>query len=81
MKYKTWLWWTRFAMVITILQFVGATYLIFHVAKHTSNDGTSNDCVLGVIYSCVLRYPVECDYVGSEITCRMPRGIMDICTE
>ncbi|WJZ87987.1 hypothetical protein VitviT2T_007327 [Vitis vinifera] len=49
MKYKTWLWWTRFAMVITILQFVGATYLIFHVAKHTSNDGTSNDCVLGTV--------------------------------
>ncbi|XP_062170601.1 uncharacterized protein LOC133876341 isoform X2 [Alnus glutinosa] len=49
MRYKKWLWWTRFAMVITVLQFVGATYLVFHMTKHISHDGTSNDCVLGIV--------------------------------
>ena len=34
-------------MVITILQFVGASYLVFHVAEHASNDGTSNNCIVG----------------------------------
>ncbi|XP_059447709.1 uncharacterized protein LOC132179091 isoform X4 [Corylus avellana] len=48
MRYKKWLWWTRFAMVITVLQVVGATYLMFHITKHISHDGTSNDCVLGI---------------------------------
>lgn len=48
MRYKKWIWWTRFAMVITVLQFVGATYLVFHMTKHISHDGTSSDCVLGI---------------------------------
>jgi hypothetical protein len=38
-------------MVITVLQFVGATYLVFHMTKHISHDGTSNDCVLGKVGS------------------------------
>ncbi|ESQ36341.1 hypothetical protein EUTSA_v10006938mg [Eutrema salsugineum] len=48
LKYKTWLWWTRFAMVITVLQFIGATYLMFRVAKFVSRDGMPRDCVLGL---------------------------------
>ncbi|CAH2038815.1 unnamed protein product [Thlaspi arvense] len=48
LKYKTWLWWTRFAMVITVLQFIGATYLMFPVAKFVSHDGMPRDCVLGL---------------------------------
>lgn len=47
MRYIKWLWWTRFTMVITVLQFVGATYLMFHITKHKSHDGASSDCVLG----------------------------------
>ncbi|GLU01082.1 hypothetical protein SLE2022_184080 [Rubroshorea leprosula] len=47
-KYKRWLWWTRFAIVVTLLQFVAATYLIFMVAKFVSRDETSNQCVLGL---------------------------------
>ncbi|KAG7653214.1 Fungal lipase-like domain [Arabidopsis suecica] len=48
LKYKTWLWWTRFAMVITVLQFIGATYLMFRVAKYVSRDGLPRNCVLGL---------------------------------
>ncbi|XP_010522218.1 PREDICTED: uncharacterized protein LOC104800916 isoform X3 [Tarenaya hassleriana] len=48
LKYKTWLWWTRFAMVITVLQFIGATYLMFHVAKFVSHGGMPRNCVLGL---------------------------------
>ncbi|VYS45129.1 unnamed protein product [Arabidopsis thaliana] len=48
LKYKTWLWWTRFAMVITVLQFIGATYLLFRLAKYVSRDGLPRNCVLGL---------------------------------
>ncbi|XP_020533140.1 diacylglycerol lipase-beta isoform X2 [Jatropha curcas] len=48
MRYKTWLWWSRFAMVITLLQIIGAIYLVFNVAKYVSHDGTSNECLLGM---------------------------------
>ncbi|KAK4566880.1 hypothetical protein RGQ29_002938 [Quercus rubra] len=50
-RYKTWIRWSRFALVITVLQFVGAIYLVFHVAKHKSqfDDGKFKDCFLGMI--------------------------------
>lgn len=48
LKYKTWLWWTRFAMVITLLQFLGATYLMFRVSTFVSPDGMPRHCVLGL---------------------------------
>ncbi|XP_048233466.1 diacylglycerol lipase-beta isoform X2 [Ricinus communis] len=48
MRYKTWLWWSRFAMVITLLQIMGAIYLVFNVAKYISHDGTSHQCFLGM---------------------------------
>lgn len=52
-RYKTWIRWSRFALVITVLQFVGAIYLVFHVAKHKSqfDDGKFKDCVLGKVGS------------------------------
>ncbi|KAL0797404.1 hypothetical protein Bca101_052578 [Brassica carinata] len=48
LKYKTWLWWTRFAMVITLLQFIGATYLMFRVSTFVSPDGMPRHCILGL---------------------------------
>ncbi|KAJ4954802.1 hypothetical protein NE237_011585 [Protea cynaroides] len=47
MRYKRWLWWTRFAMVVTVLQLLGATYLIFSVGKFVFHHGTSSGCLLG----------------------------------
>lgn len=40
-------------MVITVVQLVGASFLVFHVAKHSSHhgNGTSKDCVLGKVGS------------------------------
>ncbi|PIA29866.1 hypothetical protein AQUCO_05800146v1 [Aquilegia coerulea] len=46
MRYKRWLWWTRFGMVITVLQFVGATYLMFVILKYFSHNGNSRACFL-----------------------------------
>ncbi|CAK7348948.1 unnamed protein product [Dovyalis caffra] len=40
-RYKTWLWWSRFALVITLLQIVTAIYLVFNVVKYMSHNGTS----------------------------------------
>ncbi|XP_031247740.1 uncharacterized protein LOC116105463 isoform X1 [Pistacia vera] len=48
LRYKTWLWWTRFAIVIALFQVVGATYLLFNMAKYVSDDETPSRCVLGV---------------------------------
>ncbi|XP_043724432.1 uncharacterized protein LOC122671340 isoform X2 [Telopea speciosissima] len=47
MRYKRWLCWTRFAMVVTVLQLLGATYMIFSVRKFVSHHGTSSGCFLG----------------------------------
>lgn len=47
MRYKRWLWWTRFGMIITVLQFVGATYLMFIMVKFVSDNGNSSGCFSG----------------------------------
>ncbi|OVA19069.1 Lipase [Macleaya cordata] len=47
MRYKRWLWWTRFGMVITVLQFLGATYLMFIILKSVSHSGKSSWCFIG----------------------------------
>ncbi|KAK8585485.1 hypothetical protein V6N13_050464 [Hibiscus sabdariffa] len=47
-KYKIWLWWSRFSMVLTILQISGAFYLMISVAKYLSEDSyLSNGCFIG----------------------------------
>ncbi|KNA18371.1 hypothetical protein SOVF_071440 [Spinacia oleracea] len=38
LRYKRWLWWTRFATVVTVVQFLLAMYLLFVVGNNTSND-------------------------------------------
>ncbi|XP_010241535.1 PREDICTED: uncharacterized protein LOC104586101 isoform X2 [Nelumbo nucifera] len=47
MRYKRWLWWTRFAMMITVLQFMGAVYLMIIAVNYISHYGKSSDCFLG----------------------------------
>lgn len=48
LAYKRWLWWTRFALVMTVLQFSGAACLIFKVIRYLSYGGESSEhCVLG----------------------------------
>ncbi|CAO2820531.1 unnamed protein product [Amaranthus hypochondriacus] len=42
LKYKRWLWWTRLATIVTVVQFLSAMYLMFVVVGHTS----LNDCAL-----------------------------------
>lgn len=44
LRYKRWLWWTRFATVVTVVQFLLAMYLLFVVGNNTSND-----CALGKV--------------------------------
>ncbi|XP_068665380.1 uncharacterized protein [Aristolochia californica] len=46
-RYKRWLWWTRFGMIVTVLQFVGATYLLFVTVKNASYHDESHGCFLG----------------------------------
>ncbi|XP_007033999.2 PREDICTED: sn1-specific diacylglycerol lipase beta isoform X1 [Theobroma cacao] len=50
-KYKTWLWWSRFALVLTLLQILGAFYLLFYVARYLSQDGNSSQCFEGLAAS------------------------------
>ncbi|CAM8979453.1 unnamed protein product [Rhodiola kirilowii] len=44
--YKRWLWWTRFALVMTVLQLLGAAFLMFNVIRFVSFGDMSKDCVL-----------------------------------
>ncbi|KAK3162737.1 hypothetical protein QOZ80_1BG0093140 [Eleusine coracana subsp. coracana] len=47
LRYKRWLWWTRFGMLITMLQFVMAIYLMCIIVKDFSNGGSSKQCFSG----------------------------------
>ncbi|XP_024027107.1 sn1-specific diacylglycerol lipase beta isoform X1 [Morus notabilis] len=48
MRYKRWLWWTRFAMFVTALQFSAATYLVYTVVSYVSHDPKTDDCIIGL---------------------------------
>ncbi|XP_050938703.1 uncharacterized protein LOC103488587 isoform X4 [Cucumis melo] len=48
LRYKRWLWWTRFALILVMMQFAGAVYLIFHMTNYIGHDETSSGCALGV---------------------------------
>nr|XP_009402702.2 PREDICTED: uncharacterized protein LOC103986413 isoform X1 [Musa acuminata subsp. malaccensis] len=48
MRYKKWLWWTRFGMMVTALQFVVALYLISVFAKDFSSGADGNTCLNGL---------------------------------
>ncbi|KAG0540581.1 hypothetical protein BDA96_03G421400 [Sorghum bicolor] len=47
LRYKRWLWWTRFGMVITVLQFVLAIYLMCIILKDVLDGGSSKQCFSG----------------------------------
>ncbi|KAI3764519.1 hypothetical protein L2E82_14530 [Cichorium intybus] len=48
-RYRKWILWTRFAFLITILQFIGASYLLITVSKNVFQDETPNACILGLL--------------------------------
>ncbi|KAL4586014.1 hypothetical protein LXL04_010644 [Taraxacum kok-saghyz] len=48
-RYRKWIRWTRFAFVITMVQFMGACYLIFNISKNVFEDRTPNACILGLL--------------------------------
>lgn len=50
-SYKRWLWWTRFAVFVTALQFVVATYLVFTVVSYVSHNPKTTDCIIGKVDS------------------------------
>ncbi|CAO2172413.1 unnamed protein product [Urochloa humidicola] len=59
LRYKRWLWWTRFGMIITMLQFVLAIYLMCVIMKDVSAGGSSKQCFSGRIqdnneWECIL---------------------------
>ncbi|KAG9152242.1 hypothetical protein Leryth_025991, partial [Lithospermum erythrorhizon] len=49
-RYKNWLWWTRFTMIITVLQLLGASYIVFNITKSIYAN-TSPNCVIGLASS------------------------------
>ncbi|CAI9279230.1 unnamed protein product [Lactuca saligna] len=48
-RYRKWIRWTRFAFVITMFQFMSASYLVFSVSRNVFEDRTPNACVLGIL--------------------------------
>ncbi|XP_042378225.1 uncharacterized protein LOC121971155 isoform X1 [Zingiber officinale] len=49
MRYKKWLWWTRFGMLVTALQFLVALFLLCVFAKDFSTGtNANNNCLSGL---------------------------------
>ncbi|KAE8712325.1 putative transcription factor [Hibiscus syriacus] len=67
-KYKTWLWWSRFSMVLTILQISGAFYLLISVAQYLSKDAyLSTECFIGGFHiSRAWKHKVEVYYASQD---------------
>ncbi|KAM0011348.1 putative fungal lipase-like domain, alpha/Beta hydrolase [Helianthus debilis subsp. tardiflorus] len=48
-RYKKWIRWTRIAFVITVLQFLAASYLLVDISKLVLEERTPNECILGLL--------------------------------
>ncbi|KAJ0668841.1 putative fungal lipase-like domain, alpha/Beta hydrolase [Helianthus annuus] len=48
-RYKKWIRWTRIAFVITVLQFLAASYLLIDISKLVLEERTPNECILGLL--------------------------------
>ncbi|MCE3049450.1 hypothetical protein HAX54_044833 [Datura stramonium] len=48
-KYRRLLLWTRIALVITVLQLLGAVFLLFSVTNLLHRDTTSSNCLRGIL--------------------------------
>lgn len=46
-KYKKWIWWTRVAMLITVLQFTSAIFLMVQMFDYVSPNDEASDCIFG----------------------------------
>ncbi|KAL5216203.1 hypothetical protein ABZP36_007604 [Zizania latifolia] len=46
-RYKCWLWWTRFGMAVGAMQLVGAIYLMFVIVRDLSNERRAANCFFG----------------------------------
>lgn len=46
-RYKRWLWWTRFGMAVGALQLVGAIYLMFVIVSDLPNERRPTSCFFG----------------------------------
>ncbi|XP_039773321.1 diacylglycerol lipase-beta-like isoform X2 [Panicum virgatum] len=46
-RYKRWLWWTRFGMAVGVLQLVAAIYLMFVIVRDLSKERRSTSCFFG----------------------------------
>ncbi|KAJ0977010.1 hypothetical protein J5N97_012484 [Dioscorea zingiberensis] len=47
MRYRRWLWWTRIGSAVTMLQFVGALYLMVVIADNLYYYEKTEDCFIG----------------------------------
>ncbi|XP_047317202.1 diacylglycerol lipase-beta [Impatiens glandulifera] len=48
-RYKRWIFWVRFLLLTTIVQFSVAAGLVLILIKHSAKGGTSTNCVIGYI--------------------------------
>uniref|UniRef100_A0A0E0KS55 Uncharacterized protein n=1 Tax=Oryza punctata TaxID=4537 RepID=A0A0E0KS55_ORYPU len=46
-RYKRWLWWTRFGMAVGAMQLVGAIYLMLVIVRDLSNERRATSCFFG----------------------------------
>ncbi|CAN0858098.1 hypothetical protein LINGRAHAP2_LOCUS7071 [Linum grandiflorum] len=47
-RYTRWVWWSRVAMVVTILQLGSGVFLLFNAMDYISNHQPTTLCILGI---------------------------------
>jgi len=55
MRYRKWLWWTRFGMMVTATQFIVALYVMYIIVKDISYSRKVNACFLGKVNRSILQ--------------------------
>jgi hypothetical protein len=89
-RYKRWLWWTRFGMAVGALQLVGAMYLMFVIVRDLPNGRRSTSCFFGMFWVgwyhlSVVYFSFEPNlfksFVSGKRTAKLTLFIQNICWE
>ena len=69
-RYKRWLWWTRFGMAVGALQLVAAIYLMFVIVRDLSKERRSTSCFFGMFETLNL-FPLLTIYFSFNCGCKL----------
>ena len=77
-RYKRWLWWTRFGMAVGALQLVAAIYLMFVIVRDLSKERRSTSCFFGMFETLNL-FPLLTIYFSFNCGCKLSPLTINSC--